>query len=68
MGREGQPYSTVELVKTALSLHKDIAPRELDLLMSCGEIISTVAMANLLQSKGYETIALTGGQAGSDDR
>ena len=64
MGREGQPYSTVELVKTVRSINPNIQPRELDLLMSCGEIISTVAMAHLLRTKGYETIALSGGQAG----
>jgi aspartate kinase len=64
MGREGQPYSTAELVRTVLRIDPAIEPRELDLLMSCGEIISTVAMAHLLKSKGYETIALSGGQAG----
>jgi len=62
MGREGQPYSTAELVKTVRRIAPRIEPRELDLLMSCGEIISTVAMAHLLQTKGYETIALSGGQ------
>ncbi|MFB3882344.1 MAG: aspartate kinase [Armatimonadota bacterium] len=64
MGREGQPYSTVELVNAARRIDPDIAPRELDLIMSCGEIISTAAMAHLLKTKGYDTIALTGGQAG----
>ncbi len=64
MGRQGQPYSTAELVSTVRRIHPDIEPRELDLLMSCGEIISTVAMAHLLSTKGYETIALSGGQAG----
>ena len=64
MGRQGQPYSTAELVSTVGRIHPAIEPRELDLLMSCGEIISTVAMAHLLRSKGYETIALSGGQAG----
>jgi aspartate kinase len=64
MGREGQPYSTAELVKLVRKIHPKIEPRELDLLMSCGEIISTVAMAHLLKSKGYDTIALSGGQAG----
>jgi aspartate kinase len=64
MGRQGQPYSTAELVATVRRIHPDIQPRELDLLMSCGEIISTVAMAHLLSTKGYETLALTGGQAG----
>jgi aspartate kinase len=64
MGREGQPYSTAELVRSARRIHPAIQPRELDLLMSCGEIISTVAMAHLLRAKGYETMAFSGGQAG----
>jgi aspartate kinase len=64
MGRQGQPYSTAEFVSMVRRIHPDIQPRELDLLMSCGEIISTVAMAHLLRSKGYETVALSGGQAG----
>ncbi len=64
MGREGQPYSTAELVNLVRQIHPKIEPRELDLLMSCGEIISTVAMAHRLKSKGYDTIALSGGQAG----
>jgi len=63
-GRLGQPYSTAELVQTATRINPQIKPRELDMLMSCGEIISTVAMANLLSGKGYDTIALSGGQAG----
>lgn len=64
MGRAGQPYSTVELVRAARTIHPDIEPRELDLLMMCGEIISTAAMAHLLKTKGYDTIAMTGGQVG----
>ena len=64
MGRAGQPYSTVEMVNLVRRIHPDIEARELDLLMSCGEIISTVAMAHLLKTKGYETIAFSGGQAG----
>ena len=64
MGREGQPYSTMDLVKTVRRIDPNIEQRDLDLLMSCGEIISTVAMAHLLRTRGYETIALSGGQAG----
>jgi len=63
-GRMGQPYSTAELVQTATKIDPHISPRELDLLMSCGEIISTVVMAHHLPAKGYDTVALTGGQAG----
>ena len=53
MGREGQPYATAELVKIVKSIDPKIEPRELDLLMSCGEIISTVVLAHLLRTKGY---------------
>jgi len=64
MGRKGNPYSTADLYALAYNISPHIEPRELDLLLSCGEILSTARMAHLLRSKGYETIALTGGQAG----
>jgi aspartate kinase len=57
-------FSTAELVRLVLSVDKDIEPRELDAVMSCGEIISTVRMAHILKSKGYSSIALSGGQVG----
>jgi aspartate kinase len=63
-GRLGQPYSTAELVATGTRIDPHIKPRELDLLMGCGEIISTVVMAHRLSANGYDTIAFTGGQAG----
>lgn len=64
MGRRGNPYSSADLYDLARNISPRIEPRELDLLMSCGEIISTARMAHLLHSKGYDTVALTGGQAG----
>jgi aspartate kinase len=64
MGRKGNPYSSPDLYELAYRISPRIEPRELDLLMSCGEIISTARMAHLLHSKGYDTVALTGGQAG----
>lgn len=57
-------YSTAELVRLVLEIDPLIEPRELDMLMSCGEIISTVRLAHLLKSKGYATVALSGGQVG----
>lgn len=66
MGRKPQPYAT----DTLLSLLQDIAqevevePREKDLMMACGEIISTAVMAQLLKTMGIKAIALTGAQAG----
>lgn len=57
-------YSTAELVRLVKEIDPAIEPRELDMLMSCGEIISTVRLAHLLKSRGYTTLALTGGQVG----
>jgi len=64
MGRKGAPYATDTLIDLAKNEYVDTHPREMDLLMSCGEIISSVIMVNALRAKGYEAVALTGGQAG----
>jgi len=64
MGRDGDPYATDTLIKLALSVGGPPAGRELDLIMSCGEVISAVVMAQTLKSKGQPAVALTGGQAG----
>jgi aspartate kinase len=64
MGRRGEPYATDTLIEFARRSYKDISPRELDLIMSCGETISSVIMATTLRAKGMDAIALTGEQAG----
>lgn len=64
MGRKGEPYATDSLISFIQSVHYDTHPRELDIIMSCGEIISSAVMVNTLRSKGYDGIALTGRQAG----
>ncbi|GAB4457230.1 MAG: aspartate kinase [Armatimonadaceae bacterium] len=66
IGRAGAPYATDTLVNTLKGVDPSVppAPREMDLLMACGEIISTVVLAQTLRARGVETIALTGGQAG----
>lgn len=64
MGRSGDPYATDTLIGLAKGVLKTIRPRELDLLMSCGENISTVVMVQTLKAKGIEAAAFTGGQAG----
>src|SRR5690554_3783095 len=64
MGRAGKPYATDTLIKMAESIDFDIRPRERDLLMSCGEIISAVVMVQTLNSVGIKAVALTGAQAG----
>lgn len=64
MGRAGDPYATDTLIQLATALSPDLAPRELDLLMSCGELISSVVMTATLQARALPATALTGGQAG----
>ncbi len=61
MGRKGEPYAT----DTLLSLvGETINPRDKDLLLSCGELISAVVMSDMLNDEGYAAHAVTGYQAG----
>lgn len=64
IGRAGEPYATDTLINYVQQAHREVSPRELDLLMSCGEIISGVVMAATLQSLGHPAVFLTGAQAG----
>jgi len=66
IGRAGAPYATDTLVKVLKDIDPQVppAPREMDMMMACGEIISTVVFAHTLQTIGYNAIALSGGQAG----
>lgn len=70
MGRHGAPYATDTLIELAKSTSSNMSAREMDLILSCGEIISGVILAGSLQSAGYEAVCLTGAQAGiiTDDR
>ena len=40
MGRKGDPYATDTLINLCTNVNKEAKKRELDLIMSCGEIIS----------------------------
>lgn len=62
MGRSGDPYATDTLL--GLIDEKHTSDRERDILMSCGETISTVVFSNMLKAAGLHTEALTGAQAG----
>lgn len=64
MGRKGAPYATDTLIHFAEDNAGELTSREYDLLVSCGEIISTVIIATLLQKNGLKAKAMTGGQAG----
>ncbi|WP_017753812.1 aspartate kinase [Calidifontibacillus oryziterrae] len=62
MGRNGDPYATDTLLNQIDSTK--ISDRELDLLLSCGEILSAVVFANIINVNGLTAVALTGAQAG----
>jgi aspartate kinase len=64
MGRRGDPYATDTLLQMAADINRETAARELDLLMSCGEVISGAVLAATLQRHGLRTALLTGAQAG----
>lgn len=64
MGRQGDPYATDTLLGLVRQEGRQVAAREMDQLMCCGEMISAVVMTSLLQSEGLAAVMLTGGQAG----
>lgn len=64
MGRKGDPYATDTLLSLVHSLDRLISNRETDLLLSCGEIISSIVFTDMLLSEGIRATALTGAQAG----
>jgi aspartate kinase len=56
--------STDELVNLAYQVAGEPSERELDLLLSTGEIVSSTLLAMALRDMGYEAISLSGAQAG----
>ena len=56
--------STDDLIELARSLTDAPDPRELDLLMSTGEIVSSTMLAMALKHMGHDAISLSGAQAG----
>ncbi len=64
MGRKGEPYATDTLLSLIEKDFKATNKLATDLLMCCGEIISSVVMSNELFKSGIDAIPLTGGQAG----
>lgn len=70
MGRAGEPYATDTLIGLLAALGEPVAPRELDLAMSAGELLSAALFAHLLGREGLPAGAFTGQQAGilTDDR
>ncbi|MFS0672490.1 aspartate kinase [Ornithinibacillus sp. 179-J 7C1 HS] len=64
MGRNPAAYATDSLLNLVDYPEQSISDRELDMLMACGEIISSVVLSNELKKKSIKSVALTGAQAG----
>jgi len=56
--------TTDELIELARQVSTQPSERELDVLLSTGEIVSSTLLAIALRALGYEAISLTGAQAG----
>jgi len=55
---------TNKLINYANHFSKDPSKREMDMLLSSGERVTAALLAIALQEKGYDSIAMTGRQAG----
>ncbi len=64
MGRKDDPYATDTLLGLVNKEFIENNKLAQDLLMCCGEIISSVVLCKELYKKGIEAVPLTGGQAG----
>lgn len=64
MGRKGDPYATDTLIEMVNEMSAETDLRELDIIMSCGEIISGVLLSSHLKNMGYPCCFLSGTQAG----
>ena len=56
--------TTDELIGLAHTVSPDPDPRELDLLLSTGELVSSTLMTMALRTLGYDAVSLSGSQAG----
>src|SRR5512139_3867861 len=56
--------TTDELIELAAQMTDEPEPREMDLLLSTGEIVSSTLLAMAIKHSGHATVALSGAQAG----
>ena len=64
IGRKGDPYATDTLIEQLEQINSNINPKKKDLIMSCGETISTAIFAHLLDKENIPSEPLIGFQAG----
>jgi aspartate kinase len=56
--------TTDDLIKLAGQVTSDPHPREMDVLLSTGELVASTLLAMAIKSLGYKAISLSGAQAG----
>ena len=64
MGRKGEPYSTDTLINLLKIEGSSVCPKELDSVMSVGEILSAAYFAHFLSQNGMPAVSFNGSQAG----
>ncbi|MBO8155181.1 MAG: aspartate kinase [Bacillaceae bacterium] len=64
MGRKGDPYATDTLLQLIDYPETHVSNKEVDMLLACGETISSVVFSNELNLYGISSIAFSGAQAG----
>lgn len=64
MGRNGDAYATDTLIALVNKVNSNPCLRNMDLLLNCGEIISSVVLAETLNKHKLTAVALTGWQCG----
>lgn len=66
IGRKGAPYATDTLLNLLREIDPSVEPdpRETDMMIACGEILSAVIFAHTLKTLGHAASAFRGGQAG----
>ncbi|HRY12757.1 MAG TPA: aspartate kinase [Syntrophomonadaceae bacterium] len=64
MGRENAAYATDTLINLVKEVNPEPLPRELDILLSCGETICGVLLANQMTAQGMPATFLSGEHAG----
>ncbi|MBK5251125.1 MAG: aspartate kinase [Peptostreptococcaceae bacterium] len=64
MGRLSDSYATDTLINMLIDENPDASRCNMDMIASCGEIISAAILSETIRKMGYESIALNGSQAG----
>lgn len=64
IGRKGAPYATDSLLELVGGSQTKLTNRELDMIVSVGEVISTAVFVELLKDLGVKAVGMTGPDAG----